>query len=162
MLKKDLVFVLDFDGILTDGKMYYTKEGKYLKCFGPDDFDLLKELSNFIKVNIITADKRGFPITQKRIVEEMGLKLDLVSGKPHERWEWIREKYPIEHIIFMGDGWADYYSLKQANLGITVVDALDHVKKSADIIIQRKGGERAVAETILFLLDKYKIYAIIE
>lgn len=161
MFRDDLVFVLDFDGILTDGKMWYNKDGKYLKCFGCDDWDMLKEINTFIKVNVISADKRGFPIARKRIVEEMGLKLDLVSGQPAERWDWIRNTYPIETIIFMGDGWQDYYSLKKSDFGITVVDALDHVKQSADFVVQRRGGDRAVAEAIIQINKKYKIFEVI-
>ena len=32
-VKKKIVFVMDVDGTLTDGKMYYTKEGKVMKAF---------------------------------------------------------------------------------------------------------------------------------
>lgn len=162
MLRNDLVFVLDFDGTLTNGKMWYNKNGKYLKCFGCDDFDLLKEISLFIKVNVITADKRGFPIAQKRIKDEMGLQLDLVSGKYKERWNWIKEKYPFETIIFMGEGWSDYYCLKNANLGITTMDALNHVRDSADVIINRRGGDRAVAEAILYIVRYYNLFKVID
>ena len=28
-------FVIDVDGVLTDGKFYYTTEGKVMKKFGP-------------------------------------------------------------------------------------------------------------------------------
>ena len=34
-MKKPSVFVLDVDGVLTDGKYYYTAEGKVMKRFGP-------------------------------------------------------------------------------------------------------------------------------
>ena len=142
--------------------MYYNKDGKYLKCFGCDDWDLLKELASVIKVNVITADKRGFDIAKKRVQDEMKLQLDLVSGKLKDRWTWIKEKYPLETIIFMGDGWSDYYCLREADFGITVIDALEHVKKSADLVIQRRGGDRAVAEAILYIIDKYNIFKVIE
>lgn len=32
--EKKIVFVCDVDGTLTDGKMYYTKDGKTMKAFG--------------------------------------------------------------------------------------------------------------------------------
>jgi len=35
-------FVLDVDGILTDGRYYYAPEGKAMKIFGADDHDALR------------------------------------------------------------------------------------------------------------------------
>ena len=30
-------FIVDVDGVLTDGKFYYSSEGKLMKKFGPHD-----------------------------------------------------------------------------------------------------------------------------
>ena len=57
MFRDDLVLVLDVDGVLTDGKFYSTKDGKFLKCFGPDDWDALKEIMKCIQVQFISAMK---------------------------------------------------------------------------------------------------------
>ena len=157
-MKENLAFVLDFDGIFTDGKMYYSKDGKVMKAVGCDDWELIKGLSEYIPVTIITADERGFPITRKRIEEEMHMELYLVREKAKGRWEWIKNKYPTQKIIFMGDSLSDYYSLKSADLGITVMDALDVVKGNADVVIPRRGGDRAVAEAVLYINTKYNIF----
>jgi 3-deoxy-D-manno-octulosonate 8-phosphate phosphatase (KDO 8-P phosphatase) len=153
----DKVFILDVDGVVTDSKMYYTKEGKQMKAFGCDDFDLLRELSKHISVHFITADKKGFSITQKRIEEEMGFELDLVSHDAVERWNWMKEKYPNKKIIFFGDGYADDYALRNCYLGITTKDALQHTKQSAYIVIERSGGDRAAAEACIYLMDQFNI-----
>ena len=34
-------FILDVDGVFTDGKFLYTKDGKVMKIFGPEDNDAL-------------------------------------------------------------------------------------------------------------------------
>lgn len=153
----NVVFILDVDGVVTDSKMYYTKDGKYMKSFGSDDFDLLRELSKYIPVHFITADKKGFPITQKRIEEEMGFELDLVSHNAVERWDWMKNKYPDKQIIFFGDGWFDYYALTNCWIGITTKDALKHVRKSANLVVNRFGADRAVAEACIYLMDKFHI-----
>ena len=154
-LMSDKVFILDVDGVINDGKMYYTKDGKYMKAFGCDDFDLLKEINKHIPVHFITADKKGFAITQKRIEEEMGFQLDIVSHESVSRWDWMKNAYPNGDIIFMGDGYADYYALENCFLGITTKDALDHVKRIADYTTERSGGDRAVAEACLYLMDRF-------
>ena len=50
-IKKPKIFIIDVDGVMTDGKFYYTKQGKVMKCFGADDNDALKLLSNYIKIS---------------------------------------------------------------------------------------------------------------
>lgn len=158
LMENKIAFVLDFDGVFTDAKMYYTKDGKFMKSVGCDDWSLIKELSRHIPVSIISADKRGFDITKKRIVEEMNMELTLVRGSGKERWEWIKNKYPDHFIIFMGDSLSDCYSLRQANIAITVEDALKITKECSNVIIGRRGGNRAVAEAVLYINDYFKIF----
>ena len=42
--------ILDVDGVMTDGKFYYTEDGKIMKVFGADDNDALSMLKNFMDV----------------------------------------------------------------------------------------------------------------
>ena len=46
-------FILDVDGVITNGKMIYDKSGKKYKTFGPDDLDALKILQSFIKIYFV-------------------------------------------------------------------------------------------------------------
>ena len=89
---KPKVFILDVDGVLTDGGFYYSQEGKVLKKFGPDDNDALKMLLPYMEIRFISSDKRGFKISEKR-VKDMGFPIDLVSTK--DRLNWIKEKYKM-------------------------------------------------------------------
>ena len=56
MKKKPSVFVLDVDGVLTDGKFYYSSSGKILECVGADDNDTLKIFKQDQDRHIITGD----------------------------------------------------------------------------------------------------------
>jgi 3-deoxy-D-manno-octulosonate 8-phosphate phosphatase (KDO 8-P phosphatase) len=154
--KTDFVFVTDVDGCLTDGGFYYTaNEGKLLKKFGSDDWDALKELQEHMRVCIVTGDKKGFPITSKRIKEEMGFDLNLVSHKPKERWDWISSRFPNQKVVYVGDGIYDYYCLEQSYYGIAPCDALYHVLGAADHVSNRRGGQRFVAEACLHVMEKF-------
>ena len=94
MINKPKCFILDVDGVMTSGEFFYTQEGKYLKCFGPDDNDGLSLLKPFIDIRFITGDKKGFDISKKRIVDDMNYKLDLVSTI--KRIDWISSLYSTE------------------------------------------------------------------
>ena len=151
----NLVFVLDVDGVLTPGNFLYNKTGKFAKEFGGDDWDLLKELMELMQVVFITADKKGYPIVKKRIIDEMNWELYIVSHLPNKRWDWMRNKFKYYNIIFMGDGCYDYYALDKCYYGITVPNALDYVQKYADYVTKRNGGQRAVAEACLHIMNKF-------
>ena len=109
-MSNDYVVVFDVDGILTDSTFWQSKDGKQLKRFGADDWDAVRELMKFAKVSFVTADKKGFPIVQKRIEDEMKFDLDLVPNKPiQSRWEWIKTIFPDNKIIYVGDGIYDWF-----------------------------------------------------
>ena len=152
-MTKPAVFILDVDGVMTTGHFLYASEGKSLKIFGPDDNDGLSLLKTYIAIHFITGDRKGFPISQKRIVEDMRYPLDLVSTV--RRIDWIRERYDPAEVIYMGDGIFDHYVMKEVGYSIAPANADPNAKQHADYITQRAGGDRAVAEACLHILDKF-------
>ncbi len=149
------IFILDVDGVLTNGQFYYTAEGKVMKVFGPDDNDALSILRQQIKICFVTGDKRGFEISRKRIVEDMGFELNLVSTT--HRVEWIKNRYPLENVIYMGDGIFDHYVMARVAYGIAPANADANAKRYASFVTQRSGGDRAVAEACLHIMKKFFI-----
>lgn len=147
------VFILDVDGVLTDGGFYYTEAGKVMKKFGADDNDALSLLKPYMEIIFVTGDKRGFPISQKRIVDDMHMRLEQVSTI--RRIEWIRERYCQEEVIYMGDGIFDHYVMREVGYAISVKNGDENAKKYADYVTSRQGGDRAVAEACLHILDKF-------
>lgn len=146
------VFILDVDGVLTDGGFYYTAEGKIAKKFGADDNDALSLLRPYLEIVFVTGDKKGFEISNKRI-QDMHFRLELVSTI--KRIDWIRERYDPKEVIYMGDGIFDHYVMKEVGYSISTDDADEHAKKYSDYVTKRTGGNRAVAEACLHILDKF-------
>lgn len=148
-----VVFILDVDGVLTTGHFLYTNEGKVMKVFGPDDNDGLSLLTSYIQVRFITGDKKGFSISKKRIVDDMGFELDVVSTT--RRIDWIKDRYPLESVIYMGDGIFDHYVMQHVGYSIAPANADINAKRFADYVTDRKGGDRAVAEAALHVLERF-------
>lgn len=147
------VFVLDVDGVLTTGHFIYTTSGKSMKIFGPDDNDGLSMLSSKLQIHFVTGDRKGFDISHKRIVEDMGYPLDLVSTI--KRIDWIKTHYSPHELIYMGDGIFDHYVMKQVAYSIAPSNADQNAKKYADFVTERSGGDRAVAEACIHILNKF-------
>jgi 3-deoxy-D-manno-octulosonate 8-phosphate phosphatase (KDO 8-P phosphatase) len=147
------VFVLDVDGVLTNGQFFYSVDGKIMKIFGADDNDGLSLLKHFIEIRFITGDKKGFPISKKRIVDDMGFQLDIVSTI--RRVDWIKERYPLENVIYMGDGIFDHYVMREVGYAIAPANSDKLAKQHANFVTERSGGDRAVAEACLHIMEKF-------
>jgi len=147
------VFILDVDGVMTTGHFLYSKDGKQMKIFGPDDNDGLGLLSPHIEIRFVTGDRKGFPISNKRIKEDMNFDLDLVSTI--KRIEWIRERYNPKEVIYMGDGIFDHYVMKEVGYSIAPENSDRIAKKNANYVTERSGGDRAVAEACLHIMQKF-------
>lgn len=152
---KHLVF--DVDGVFTTGPFLYTIDGKFAKTFGPHDNDGIKMIREKIEIYAISADKRGFAITKKRIQEDMKIPLTLVSEKT--RLDWFKNKFKNlkEEVIYMGDGIHDAeifkhvcYSIAPANAFFVAMDKANHITKA-------KSGEGAVAEACIHILERFKL-----
>ena len=92
--------VTDVDGVLTNGNFFYDEHGKKYKQFGPHDSDGIKLLKSVgVEVVAISADKRGFGITSKRL-DDMGVDIFLVSEK--ERLNWFKLNSSSKFTGFVG------------------------------------------------------------
>ena len=88
-----LNFVLDVDGVMTTGQFLYSSEGKAFKIFGPHDSDGLKLIKDKVNIFFITADKKGFQISKKRI-KDMGYPIELVTEG--DRYQYVKDKFGFE------------------------------------------------------------------
>ena len=153
VIKIPKYLIIDVDGVLTDGSYQYTVDGKVAKVFGPDDNDALCLMKKYLHIHMVTGDKRGFPITKKRVADDMKFPLDLVST--FERVTWIKEKFNLEETIYIGDGIFDALVFDKVAYGIAPANAFATTKDEADFVTQSRGGDSAVAEACLHIMEKF-------
>ena len=146
--------VFDVDGVFTTGPFLYTIDGKFAKTFGPHDNDGIKMIREKIDVQAISADKRGFAITKKRIQEDMKIPLTLVNEK--ERLTWFKKTFEnLEEVIYMGDGIHDAEIFDYVGYSIAPNNAFYIAKDKANFVTNARSGEGAVAEACIYILDKF-------
>lgn len=151
-MKIPKAFVIDVDGVLTTGQFLYTAAGKAMKVFGPDDHDALSLLKPHLEIRFVTGDKRGFEITKKRVTDDMKYPVDLVSTI--KRVEWIAERYPLDEVIYMGDGIFDHYVFAKVGYSICPANGFYVTRERANYVTRCSGGDRAVAEACLHILER--------
>ena len=155
--------ILDVDGVLSDGKVYYSQQGDEIKNFNIKDGLGIKLLQKAgIKTAIITGRKSS--IVERR-VNELGIDY-LYQAQEDKRTAFneilLKAQLNEAEVAHVGDDLPDLPLMKAAGLGIAVADANWFVKKHADWHTPQVGGEgaiRAVAELILLSQEKlYPIY----
>jgi 3-deoxy-D-manno-octulosonate 8-phosphate phosphatase (KDO 8-P phosphatase) len=150
---KHLVF--DVDGVFTTGPFLYTIDGKFAKVFGPHDNDGIKMIRDKIEIQAISADKRGFEITKKRIQDDMNIPLTLVEEK--DRLDWFKNNFKNlkEEVVYMGDGIHDAEIFDYVCYSIAPSNAFYMAKNKADFVTNARSGEGAVAEACIHVLEKF-------
>lgn len=139
--------VLDVDGVLTDGGLYYGPQGDALKKFNVKDgmgLRLLREAG--FSLAIITGENT--PVILRRAEK---LKIADVYVGVEEKGRALSEfiasrKLSADQVAYMGDDVNDLPAMAVAGLPIAVADAVPEVRKAADWVTTRPGGEGAVRE----------------
>ncbi|MBX4196762.1 HAD hydrolase family protein [Candidatus Pacearchaeota archaeon] len=145
-------FIIDVDGVMTTGQFLYDSKGKSHKIFGPHDSDGLKLIKDKMNIQFISADKRGFPISKRRI-EDMGYPIELVPEA--SRFDFIKNKWGFQNTIYMGDGIFDAPILKACTFGIAPQNARQEAKKSANFVTYSKSAEGAVCDACMEIKKRF-------
>lgn len=148
------IVISDVDGCLTDGRFIYTADGKVAKVFGPHDNDGVKLLkANGFDVVFISADKRGFPITQKRIHD---MKCEVYNVTESERVEWVAnyiKENNYEFSVFFGDGISDVHVKDAVTYFACPLNARKEAKSSASYITESIGGQGAFLDLAQWVVN---------
>lgn len=158
-LHKINTFVLDYDGVLTDGNVYLTVDGEALRTANVKDGYAMQ-----------LAIKRGFQIvvisggnsksTYKRLenlgVKEIHLGIDDKVAKYNE----VVEKYQLspEQILYVGDDIPDMKAMHMAGIACCPSDAAEEVKEICDYISDKPGGRgcvRDIMEQVMKVQDEW-------
>ena len=143
------LLALDVDGVLTDGKLFYSENGQELKAFDVKDGLGLKQLIDAgLEIAIITS--RNSIAVEKR-AEELGIRQvrQGVKNKLDALIEVCRElNIEINECAYMGDDLPDFEVMTGAGISLTVADAATEIIDLADWVSSRPGGHGAVREIL--------------
>ena len=148
------LLVLDVDGVLTDGRLYFSARGEQLKCFHVRDGAGIKQLLKS-GVQIAAISGRKSKAVDKRLGE---LGVTWIRQGIEDKLAALRELLDIlnlgpQAVASIGDDTADLPIFEVARLAIAVADAHPSVKSQAHFITQAQGGQGAVREVCDLILE---------
>ncbi len=141
------LLVLDFDGTLTDNKVFVSQEGKESVRADRGDGLGLELLRENTDVDVLILSKETNPVTVAR-AEKLKIKCSYGIKNKEENFkdEVSSRGILFKNTCFVGNDLNDIECIKMAGIGIVVNDAYEQVKEVADYITSRKGGDGAVRE----------------
>lgn len=143
----------DVDGVLTDGKLYYSDDGRELKAFNVQDGAALKLLRQHgVEVAILTG--RDSPMVARR-ASELGI-VHLYQGLVDKRTGFndllARTGLDAQQTAHVGDDLQDLTLFDLVGLAISVPNGHPAVTARANLITDAAGGQgvaRELAERVL-------------
>lgn len=148
------LLLMDCDGVLTDGRLYYGESGEVLKVFDVQDgLGLIRWHQAGYVSGIISG--RSSMIVEKR-ADELGIRF--VSQGSKNKLEDARRfcdelGLGLSETAFIGDDLPDIELIEAVGFGIAVSNAVDSVKAPSRYITSSRGGRGAVREVVELLLS---------
>lgn len=147
------LLVLDVDGVLTDGGLYYDLQNQVIKRFDVQD-GLGIKIAQKAGITIAVITGLVSSAVEAR-VRDLGIK-DYFAGflDKRECLEEIRSRHNLEweQMAYLGDDWIDLSVMDMVGLPLAVANAQPEVKSIASYVTMAKGGQGAVREIIRHLL----------
>ncbi|MGB7069779.1 MAG: HAD hydrolase family protein [Pyrinomonadaceae bacterium] len=149
------LLLMDCDGVLTDGRLYFSAQGETMKVFNVRDGQGLADWHREGFVSGIISGRDAGEIISVR-AKELGIKhICVASPDKIQDLETIinLEGVSAGEVAFIGDDTGDLGVMSRVGLPAAVADADPSLKVAASIVTEKNGGRGAVREVIDFILN---------
>lgn len=148
MPEKIKLIVSDFDGVITDNRVWTDEDGKESVAALRSDSMRVRDLrERGIDVIILSSEPNGVVMAR---ANKMGVEavhgID-IRGKGEAFKKLLAEKkVDASQVIYIGNDINDLPCFEIAGWGVAVADAYPEVARAADLVLSRSGGHGAVRE----------------
>jgi len=148
------LLLLDVDGVLTDGTIFFSGQGEVCKPFHTQDgfgLRLLREAG--LQAGIVTARR-----SEAVAARAKNLRLDQVFLGVDDKAAALEAiladtGLSAKQVAYMGDDWLDLPLLTRVGLSLAPANGAPEVRSRVDYVTSRPGGQGAVREACELLLE---------
>jgi 3-deoxy-D-manno-octulosonate 8-phosphate phosphatase (KDO 8-P phosphatase) len=139
--------MLDCDGVMTDGGMYFDSTGQAMKRFDvKDGLGLVRLAEMGFPTAVVSGDQSAISATRCDVLRIQYVVLGRMDKETAVNELLEETGFPAESVVYMGDDVSDLPALHMVGLGVAPADAVDVVREQADWVTRRPGGHGAVRE----------------
>ena len=150
-LQKPKILFTDFDGCLTDDRLWLNQEGEEFVAANRKDGLAVKRLKNLGIQVVITSTETNKVVLARG--NKMGVEvLQGLSDKAESIDQYLKQKnLSWKDIWYLGNDMNDIGAIKRAKFSICPSDAVKAVKKEVDLKLKVKGGYGVLSELATLL-----------
>ncbi len=153
------LLVLDFDGVLTDNRVWVDQNGKETIAASRSDGMGLEILRRLTDIEVVVMSKETNPVVTARC-NKLGIQVfQSVNQKEKALVDLINEKkINSEEVVYVGNDLNDTDCFPIAGYAAVPNDAFVIARRSADLVLDHPGGIGAVREICEMLIEKFSIH----
>lgn len=150
------IIIVDVDGTLTDGGMYYSEHGEELKKFNTRDGAALKTLKDYGFVIVVCTGECSASVSKR--MEKLGITnyLPGIEDKEKELSIWlIKHGYNWDEVLYIGDENNDEIPIRRAAFSACPSDANPAIRTLVSVVCDSKGGEGVIRDVLFWLKRRW-------
>ena len=140
------IIVTDFDGCLTDDRVWLNQDGEEFVAANRKDGLAVKRLKN-LGIEIVIASTETNKVVLAR-GNKMGVEvLQGLDDKVEAIEQYLKQKnLTWNDVWYIGNDVNDLGAIERANLSICPADAVKKVRKSVEVVLKTNGGRGILSE----------------
>lgn len=152
-IQKPKILFTDFDGCLTDDRVWLNQDGEEFVAANRKDGLAVKRLKNLGIQVVITSTETN------KVVFARGTKMGVevlqgLADKAESIDQYLKQKnLSWNDVWYIGNDLNDLGAIEKAKLSISPADAVNRVRNAVDVILKTNGGYGVLSE-IASLLEK--------
>ena len=152
-IQKPKILFTDFDGCLTDDRVWLNQDGEEFVAANRKDGLAVKRLKKLGIQVVITSTETN------KVVSARGTKMGVevlqgLADKAESIDQYLKQKnLSWNNVWYIGNDVNDLGAIEKAKLSISPADAVKKVRKAVDVILKTNGGYGVLSE-IASLLEK--------
>ena len=145
--KKVSLMVMDFDGVLTDNRVWVNEKGEEMVAANRSDSLGLSILRKKTGVELLVISKERNPVVEARCKKLNIEVLQSVDDKASVLKRVLNERsLQPEEVIYVGNDTNDLPCFSIVGFSVSPVDGHPEVLRRADLVLSKEGGHGAIRE----------------
>lgn len=150
------LLVMDFDGVLTDNRVWVDQDGREaVMAYRSDSMGLKRLMAHGVETLILSTEVNRVVAAR---AQKMGVPvLHGVQDKAERLRQYLAEKQiDPQTVVFLGNDFNDTPCFPLVGCAVAVADAQPEALREADLVLERPGGYGAVRELCDLLYQRIR------
>ena len=145
-IQKPKIIITDFDGCLTDDRVWLNQEGEEFVAANRKDGLAVQRLKN-LDIQVVIASTETNKVVLAR-GNKMGVEvLQGLADKAESIELYLKQKnLSWNDVWYIGNDVNDLGAIEKAKLSISPADAVKKVRKTVDVVLKTNGGRGILSE----------------